>query len=96
MKTIARAFVYSALLNVLYYLLLPLVSGLLLTWLYVPDIVSSYDSVQYLQNEVVFGQVSDPAFSWWQIPLTLALGMVISLAFMAIKQRISHQRAFRR
>lgn len=52
-----------------------------------------YDSVHYLQNEVVFGQVSDPAFIWWK---SIPLGMVISLAFMAIKLRISRQRAFRR
>ncbi|MGG1662711.1 hypothetical protein [Brevibacillus sp. NRS-1366] len=97
MKTIARAFVYSVLLNMLYYLTLPLISGLLLTWLYVPDVVSSYDSVQYLQQEVAFGQVSDTSFIWWKsTPLTLVLGMVMSLAFMGAKWRRGQQRAYRR
>jgi len=92
-KKLAIAFVYSALLNVLYYLVLPIVSGVLHTWLYVPDVVSAYDSVEYLQNEVVFGQISDSSFAWWQsLPLTLALGMVISLAFMAIRQRFPQKR----
>ena len=94
MKKLALAFVYSALLNVLYYLVLPVVSGVLLTWLYVPDVVFAYDSVEYLQNEVVFGQINDSSFAWWQsLPLTLAVGMVISLAFMSITQRFRQKRA---
>ena len=93
MKRLALAFAFSAVLNVLYYLVLPVVSGVVLTWLYVPDVVSAYDSVEYLQNEVAFGQINDSSFAWWKsIPLTLALGMAISLVFMSIRQRFRHKR----
>lgn len=95
MKTIARAFLYSILLNVVYHLIVPMLSGMFLTWMYVPDITDAYQSTGSLQQEVAFGQMGGTV--WWQsLPVTLLLGMVISTAAIAWKRTIVRKRDHRK
>lgn len=95
MRFLARAFLYSVLLNLLYYVVLPVLSGLLQTWTYVPDITAAYTETEYLQREVAFGVINEPNL-WGTVPLSLLLGMGISIAFIylgrCLKSRFVHRR----
>ncbi|WP_285860922.1 hypothetical protein [Brevibacillus sp. MER 51] len=70
-----RAFIFSIIINLLYYVVVPIISGMFLTHFYVPDVVNAYDNVKYLQNEVEFGVINRTNFS--NILLSLLAGIGI-------------------
>lgn len=59
-----------------------IVRGMLLTKNYVPDIIDSYASVEYLQTQVAFGTVT--RVDW----LTIVLGCVGLLLFVVMYYRL--------
>ncbi|WP_240675928.1 hypothetical protein [Ammoniphilus sp. CFH 90114] len=73
-KTIKQSFIFSSIIHVLF-LLGTIGLGYIKTLYYVPDIVNSYQSVDYLQNEVAFGSSTTP---------TSILFWIISFLFMSV------------
>ncbi|MFA9560153.1 hypothetical protein ACERII_22820 [Evansella sp. AB-rgal1] len=61
MKLVFQAIICSIIIHVVYISSIIFV-GYIKTRNYVPDIASSYESVEYLQNEVTFGVVFSPFF----------------------------------
>lgn len=93
MKTVIQASIYSVLANVIYHVVFPVVSGMLLTWMYVPDILDAQKMIGSgaLQQEVTFGEVTSSA--WWNtLPMTLLFGMIISYLCIRAFQRIKQAR----
>lgn len=54
-----------------------ILQGMYLTMKYVPDIVESYESVDYLQHKVTFGVKSNPMWRTVEIPVLMLLGIVV-------------------
>ncbi|MEB1807107.1 MAG: hypothetical protein LPK26_07375 [Bacillaceae bacterium] len=61
MKLLVKSIIVSLVIHAFYFIG-QIVYGLMLTKSYVPDIVDSYESVTYLQNEVTFGYIISPIF----------------------------------
>ncbi|MGC5327524.1 hypothetical protein [Brevibacillus sp. SYSU BS000544] len=74
-KLLIKALIFSLLFTLLVLFLLPMASGMILTYFYTPDIVNSYENVQYLQNEVSFGVINRPDKSGVGIFSLLLLGL---------------------
>lgn len=84
-RHLTRAIIFSVSVNLLYYFLLPILSGLFLTHFYVPDIAEAYEEVNYLQNEVAFGVIIRPDFET-NILFHLLVGIgIYGLLFTAIR-----------
>ncbi|WP_081904146.1 hypothetical protein [Brevibacillus thermoruber] len=84
-RHLTRAIIFSVSVNLLYYFLLPILSGLFLTHFYVPDITEAYEEVNYLQNEVAFGVIIRPDFET-NILFHLLVGIgIYGLLFTAIR-----------
>ncbi|WP_396136132.1 hypothetical protein [Brevibacillus brevis] len=56
-KYVVKAVVFSSLVHLVFFVIVPVLSGLLLTCFYVPDVIDAYNNVEHLQNEVRFGFV---------------------------------------
>lgn len=54
-----------------------ILQGMYLTMKYVPDIVDSYESVDYLQHKVAFGISSSPMWRTVEILGLMLLGIVV-------------------
>ncbi|WP_304415511.1 hypothetical protein [Brevibacillus aydinogluensis] len=84
-RHLTRAIIFSVSVNLLYYFLLPILTGLFLTHFYVPDITDAYEEVNYLQNEVAFGVIIRPDFET-NILFHLLVGIgIYGLLFTAIR-----------
>jgi quinol-cytochrome oxidoreductase complex cytochrome b subunit len=74
-RHLIRALLFSIAVNLLYYLVVPIISGMYLTYTYVPEITNAYTEVKYLQQEVAFGIiVRNTALS---VTLTFAAGIAL-------------------
>ncbi|MDE5414396.1 hypothetical protein [Alkalihalobacterium chitinilyticum] len=78
MKLLVQSIIISLVIHAFYFIG-QIVYGLMLTNSYVPDIVDSYESVAYLQNEVTFGYIISPIF------LFVSFIIVTCLAALAIQ-----------
>jgi len=79
----AKAIVFSVCLNLLYFGI-PMISGLVRSYFYVPDLIGEYENVKYLQNEVSLGIIRGPE-SWMNILLHLLIGMEVYAVLIAAK-----------
>ncbi|PZD97328.1 hypothetical protein DNH61_02970 [Paenibacillus sambharensis] len=59
------------------------VSGYLMTMYYVPDIVNEYESVDYLQHKVSFGEVY--RFEWGGLAGSLLAWLILSLVYYIVR-----------
>lgn len=67
-KYVVKAVVFSSLINLVFFFFVPVLSGLLLTYFYTPDVIDAYNDVKYLQNEVSFGFVQRPGNTEMVVP----------------------------
>jgi quinol-cytochrome oxidoreductase complex cytochrome b subunit len=83
-RHLARAIIFSILANLLY-IFISILSGLFLTYFYVPDITNAYEEVHDLQNEVAFGVIIRSDFET-SILLHLLVGIgIYGLLITAIR-----------
>jgi len=76
-KTVLQAFIGSIVIHIVYIVGMVLVSYIK-TRNYKPDIESSWDKVEALQNEVAFGKVNSPSlYLLTFIGVTLVCGIII-------------------
>ncbi|MGO4272715.1 hypothetical protein AB4Z22_23225 [Paenibacillus sp. TAF58] len=54
-----------------------IIQGMYLTMNYVPDIVETYESIDYLQHKVSFGYISSPMLRTIEILGLLLLGIIV-------------------
>ncbi len=83
-RSVVRAFLVGVAFVIVYYIVMAL-RGMYLTNSYTPAILSSYDSVDYLQQKVAFGIAIDPVRIVLEVSGLLLLGMAIY--FVAAKLR---------
>lgn len=72
------------------YILFQIVQGMILTYTYVPDIVSQYEHVEYLQSQVAIGTIQregDWRFAWQGVAIFLGLGVLYGGVRYAIAQK---------
>lgn len=62
---------------VITYYVIQVLRGLYVSYNYVPDIIKSYDSVDYLQHKVSFGISVDPPRIFLEFLGLLLLGMIV-------------------
>ncbi|WP_354702689.1 hypothetical protein [Brevibacillus panacihumi] len=67
------------------FFIVPVLSGLLLTYFYTPDVIDAYNDVEYLQNEVSFGFVQRPGNAEMLVPFFLGLVAYFILLFVVQK-----------
>lgn len=73
-RPIIRALIVGLIFVISYYVF-QILRGMYLTFNYVPDIIESYDSVDYLQHKVSFGISVDPTRILIEVLGLLLLGM---------------------
>jgi quinol-cytochrome oxidoreductase complex cytochrome b subunit len=54
-----------------------IIQGMYLTMNYVPNIVETYESVDYLQHKVTFGYISSPMWRTIEILGLMLLGIIV-------------------
>ncbi|UFJ40918.1 hypothetical protein LOK74_23510 [Brevibacillus humidisoli] len=77
-RHVVRAILFSIAINLLYFWVIPVVSGMILSYFYIPDIEQKYENVSYLQNEVSFGWTASAAS-----PLTVSLYLLAGVGVYA-------------
>lgn len=93
-KLLIKALIFSLLFTLLVLLLLPMASGMILTYFYTPDIVNSYESVQYLHNEVSFGVINRHDKSGVGIFSSLFLGLgLYGLLLLLVRKFMKDKRS---
>lgn len=84
-KYVVKAVAFSSLINLVCFFIVPVLSGLLLTYFYTPDVIDAYNDVEYLQNEVSFGFVQRPGNAEMLVPFFLGLVAYFILVFVVQK-----------
>ncbi|MDQ8739461.1 hypothetical protein [Paenibacillus sp. LHD-38] len=64
-----------------------ILQGLYLTMNYVPDIVETYESDDYLQHNVTFGYVSSPVWRTLEILVLMLLGIIVYYAGRILRKK---------
>ncbi|WP_409178173.1 hypothetical protein [Brevibacillus fortis] len=85
-KYVVKAVVFSSLINLVFFFV-PVLSGLLLTYFYTPDVIDAYNDVKYLQSEVSFGFVQRPDNAETLVPFFLGLVAYFILLFVIKKMK---------
>lgn len=85
-RSIVRAFLVGVAFVFVYYIILAL-RGMYLTNNYVPDIINSYDSVDYLQQKVAFGIAIEPVRIVLEVSGLLLFGMAIYFVVRKLRRR---------
>jgi hypothetical protein len=80
MKVVLQAIIGSIAIHVIYIVGMMLV-GYIKTKNYIPDIADTWDKVEILQNEVVFGKVISPPFGLFSIAGVAVIFGVIILSY---------------
>jgi quinol-cytochrome oxidoreductase complex cytochrome b subunit len=74
-RHLIRALLFSLAVHLFYYIVVPVVSGIYLTYTYVPDITNAYTEVDTLQNEVAIGGMERNLAQ--SLPVTLAASIAL-------------------
>ncbi|MFV8829961.1 hypothetical protein [Alkalihalobacterium sp. APHAB7] len=82
MKLLVQSIMISLVIHAFYFIS-QIAYGVMITKSYVPDIVDSYESVTYLQNEVSFGYIISPMLL---ICSFIAVACLAALAILLIKR----------
>ncbi len=85
-RSVVRAFLVGVACVFVYYIILAL-RGMYLTNNYVPDIINSYDSVDYLQQKVAFGIAIEPVRIVLEVSGLLLLGMAIYFVVRKLRRK---------
>ncbi|XID90423.1 hypothetical protein ACF3MZ_17960 [Paenibacillaceae bacterium WGS1546] len=85
-KPFFRSLIVGLIFVVVYYAF-PIIQGMYLTSNYVPEIIEKYESVDYLQHEVTFGQGLSPVWRAIEIIGVMLLGMVVYYIGRALRRR---------
>lgn len=82
MKLLVQSIIISLVIHAFYFIG-QIAYGVMITKSYVPDIVDSYESVTYLQNEVSFGYIKSPILL---IGSLIAVTIITALVIQLIKK----------
>jgi len=85
-----RALLVGALFLAIYYMY-QMISGIILTKTYAPDIVQRYEQVDYLQHKVSFGVVVNGGFPMMELGIVI-LGMAVYCVARLLKNRKPNER----
>lgn len=87
-KPFIRAFGVGLLFVVVYYAF-RIVQGMYDTANYVPDIIESYETVDYLQHEVAIGTIASPVWSAVEVLGAMLLGVLVYYAYRMLRRKKS-------
>ncbi|MDF2963969.1 MAG: hypothetical protein K0S39_5704 [Paenibacillus sp.] len=90
MRTVVQSALFSIVLIIIYYGI-QIGYGYYKTLNYVPDIMSSYDSVDYLQHKVAFGTRVRPFGFFGEFVVLLGSGIIIFTIGKFILKRIKQR-----
>lgn len=90
-KYLVKAVVFSLLINLVIFFIVPVLSGLFLSYLYTPDIIEAYDDVNYLQNEVSFGFILRPG-NVMAMLFPFFLGIIAYFLILLVVKKIEEKR----
>ncbi|WP_367618538.1 hypothetical protein [Paenibacillus andongensis] len=65
-----------------------IIQGMYLTMNYVPNIVETYESVDYLQHNVTFGYISSPMWRTIEILGLMLLGIIVFYTGKVLRRKV--------
>ena len=85
-RPIIKALLVGIIFVVIYYVIKS-IRGVYLTTNYVPDIVDTYESVNYMQHIVTFGYLPNPMWIAIEFLIVMLLGILVYYIGKALKMR---------
>lgn len=85
-KPLIRGMIVGLIFVMVYYAF-QIVQGIYLSMNYVPDVIESYETVDYLQHKVAFGSVSSPLWTTIEILGLMLLGIIVYYAGRRLRRK---------